>query len=194
MEKQSISILLFLKKDRPFFISCQTEPAWGFRLNRLPGPVSRLVAKILNAYSKFKENFDPQEIVCSTLRFSDRVTIVHPAEISSGDAAEAYRLFLNASGRKHGFWMVLDAILASLGGLLTPLPGPNLFFFYPAARAVSHYFARKGVNTAKAHDKKDFTTNPLLDNIQNSITDLDAADVEIAELEAMYHVPTSNAC
>ena len=82
--------------------------------------------------------------------------------------------------------MVLDSILALMGGILTPLPGPNLFFFYPAARAVSHYFARKGINTAKALNKKDFTMNSLLDTIQENLTNLEIVENEIDKLEESF--------
>ena len=44
----------------------------------------------------------------------------------------------------HRFWMTGNGILASLGTLLTPIPGPNVFFLYLAVRGYSHYRARAG--------------------------------------------------
>ncbi|MFH1964458.1 MAG: hypothetical protein ABIJ42_02850 [Acidobacteriota bacterium] len=183
MEKQTITLLLFIKKGRPFLIASQKKPSTRTGKSSFPEPAARLGSKILEFYNKFKENFDPQENVCSTLRYADRIVLVHPMSIPEGDSTEILEQFLNRSGKKHGIWMVLDSILALMGGILTPIPGPNLFFFYPAARAFSHYFARKGVNTANAIEEKDFTTNPLLDTIQNNITDLETVSAEINKLE-----------
>lgn len=183
MKKQTITLLLFIKKGRPFFIASQKKPSTHTGKSSFPEPVTRLGKKILEFYNKFKENFDPQENVCSTLRYADRIVLVHPMSIPEVDSAEILKQFFSRSGKKHGLWMVFDSILAIMGVILTPVPGPNLFFFYPAARAVSHYFARKGVNTANTIDRKDFTTNPLLDTIQDNITDLETVSAEITKLE-----------
>ncbi len=186
MEKQTIFLLLFIKKGKPFFIASQPEFAEKTIRSSLPETVLRLKEKILEFYKKFKERFDPQENVCSVLRFSDRITIVHQESIPAAEAAKIFKNFLARSGKKHTVWMVLDSILALMGGILTPLPGPNLFFFYPAARAVSHYFARKGISTAKAINKKDFTVNFLLDTIQENLTNLETVENEIDKLEESF--------
>ncbi len=183
MEKQKITLLLFIKKGKPFFIASQPDVAESTIKSSLPEPVLRLKEKILGFYDKFKERFDPQENVCSVLRFSDRITVVHPESIPEAEAGEIFENFLSHSGKKHTVWMLIDSILALMGGILTPLPGPNLFFFYPAARVISHYFARKGISTAKALSKKDFTMNSLLDTIQENLTDLENVENEIGNLE-----------
>lgn len=183
MEKQVIVLLLFIKKGKPFFIASQPEFTEKSGRSSLPEPVTRLKNKILEFYNKFKERFDPLENVCSTLRFAEEITLMHPGKIPENEARELFNEFLSRSGKKHIVWMFLDTILAMMGGILTPIPGPNLFFFYPAARAVSHYFAGKGVNTAKALEKNAFTANSLIDTIQENITSLETVGTEIDELE-----------
>jgi Mitochondrial K+-H+ exchange-related len=186
MEKHTVTLLLFFKKGKPFFVSSQKMLAKDTDKSSLPEPVLRLWKRILGFHRKFKENFDPQENVCSTLRHADRIILVHPESITEVESKDIFTKFLNRSGKKHGVWMVINTILALMGGILTPIPGPNLFFFYPAARAVSHYFARKGVNTAQELDRKDFTTNSLLDTIQRNITDLETMGAEIKKLEEVF--------
>jgi len=186
MEKQTIPLLLFIKKGKPFFISSQKRLTKNTDKSSLPEPVLRPWRKILGFYANFKENFDPQENVCSTLRHADKIILVHPESITEVESKDIFTKFLNRSGKKHGIWMVINTILSLMGGILTPIPGPNLFFFYPAARAVSHYFARKGVKTAKELDRKDFTTNSLLDTIQKNITDLETMGAEIKKLEEVF--------
>ncbi len=183
MEKQTITLLLFLKKGNPFFIASQKILPKRSEHSIPTDKMSGLKDKILKFYNDFKEHFDPQENVCSTLHASNRIILVHPGNVTEIEAGRILEEFLVRSRKKHGIWMVIDIILSLMGGILTPLPGPNLFFFYPAARAVSHYFARRGVITALSLDKKDFTINPLLDTIQDNINDLDSVSVEIEELE-----------
>ena len=183
MEKQKIVLLLFIKKGKPFFIASQPVFPELPGKSALPEPLLRLKNKILEFYAKFKERFDPQENVCSTLRFADEITVLHPDSFTEIEAGKRLNEFLSSSGKKHLVWLCVDTILAMMGGILTPLPGPNLFFFYPAARAVSHYFAGKGVANAKALERKAFTANSLLDTIQENITSLESVSAEIDQLE-----------
>lgn len=183
MEKQKIVLLLFIRKGKPFFIASQPVFSEKPGKSSLPGFLKRWKEKTLEFYNKFKERFDPQEIVCSNLRFAEEITILHPKIISETEAEKKLSQFLSNSRKKHRIWLWIDTILAMMGGILTPLPGPNLFFFYPAARAVSHYFAGKGVATARALERKSFTENSLLDTIQENITSLESVRAEIEKLE-----------
>lgn len=186
MKKQKINLLLFMKRGKPFFISSQRDLPSLTGQGRIAGPAAGLKQKILGYYNQFKERFDPQENVCSTLYFASQLHVVHPQNLSESEAAQILDGFLASSRKKHSVWLVIDTILAMMGGVLTPLPGPNLFFFYPAARAISHYFARRGVIRAQALEEKNFTTNSLLDTIQGRSNHLETAAPEIAELEREF--------
>jgi hypothetical protein len=80
----------------------------------------------------------------------------------------------------------MDAVLALLGSLLTPIPGPNVFFLYPAARALSHYFARAGVRKVRHPGVLSFETEPIIDSILRHWDDFDAAAQDIQHLEKQY--------
>ncbi len=108
----------------------------------------RLKQQVVDAYRKLKDQFDYWEGLCADLRHADGVRVVHPSSLSADDAQKKLRDFFDSSYSKHGRWLVVDGVLAGLGAILTPIPGPNIFFFYPAVRALSHYFARAGAARA----------------------------------------------
>ena len=185
MEKQTVTLLLFFKKEKPFFIASQRILPESGQQSASSEKAIKLKARILEYYNNFKEHFDPQENVCSTLHAANQIVLIHPGNLKPDESSAILENFLKVSRKKHGTWLVVDTILALLGCILTPIPGPNLVFFLPAARAVSHYFAKGGVTTALALEKKDFTTNPLLDTIQENIGNLPGVRDEIAELEEL---------
>lgn len=69
-----------------------------------------------------------------------------------------------------------------------PLPGPNIFFFYPAARAMGHYLARKGAEKAMNLEKLSFQADPLIDQIDRSLGHLETVKNTIVQLENLYNV------
>jgi hypothetical protein len=40
--------------------------------------------------------------------------------------------------------LAITMITIPLSPVLVPLPGPNILFYYPAARMISHFLARRG--------------------------------------------------
>jgi hypothetical protein len=70
-----------------------------------------------------------------------------------------------------------------------PLPGPNIFFFYPAARTLGHYLARKGAQHALNCDKLSFHSEPLIDQVQNHLQDLKTVRDTLAGLVEHYQLP-----
>ena len=83
-------------------------------------------------------------------------------------------------------WFIVDAIGAGLGGILTPLPGPNVFFFYPAIRALGHYLVRKGAGHA-SRLLLSLNGEPLIDRVEKSgLPDLGRVRGELKLLEERY--------
>ncbi len=70
-----------------------------------------------------------------------------------------------------------------------PVPGPNIFFFYPAARTLGHYLARKGAQHALNCGKLSFHSEPLIDRVQNHLQDLKTVQDTLAGLVERYHLP-----
>jgi len=108
---------------------------------------SRLVRwkqKIYESYRTLYDRFPLHERLCTLLGSADSIRVYYPDSLKPEDARYAFEHFLGHQIFNHRFWMTGNGILASLGTLLTPIPGPNVFFLYPAVRGYSHYRARAG--------------------------------------------------
>jgi K+-H+ exchange-related protein len=124
-------------------------------LNKLAGKKGRwaqflrkLIIAVRDAYYSVEEKIDPMERVFKRLRHAPNVTLVHSPQASTQTVAKTLEALLVRHRRKHTFWMGVDGFLAvialALSPILVPIPGPNLFLYYPGLRMISHYLARKG--------------------------------------------------
>ena len=178
--------------DRPslpmfFFVSEPPRPGLGPEEPR-EGFAARLRYRLHTAYESLRRRFDYEENVCATLRFAGELELRHPESIDCSEARAHLEGFLNGRYGKHRRWALIDAILALFGTLMTPLPGPNIFFLYPAVRALSHYFALRGINNARSLAEIACRPDPLLSRIQENVRTLDAVDTEVKELEEHYNI------
>jgi hypothetical protein len=114
------------------------------------------------------------------------LTVAHPQELGAEEAKNHLLEFLDYRQSKHRRWLLIDASIAVLGSILTPLPGPNVFFLYPAARALSHYFALKGAQKARRFPDVAFKQEASIDRIHSQLNKLDNVSGEIRELESRY--------
>ncbi len=151
------------------------------------GRLSRLRVAVRQSYEKLKERFDHTERLCANLRHAPELNIVHGESLSSQEAEKKLRLFLELRYSKHGRWLLVDSLLAGAGSLLTPIPGPNVFFFYPAARAVAHYFARQGARKAQGIQLQ-FMEDSRIDQVQGNLDRIDSVSDVLQELEQRYNV------
>jgi hypothetical protein len=184
-----LTLLLILSTDaRPFFLV--SEPA--LRRESFPRVAEsrwgRLRARVHDAYESFKRRFDYQEIVCATLRHASSLTLVHPPDRSPDEVLGMLDDFLRERLARHRKWMIVDLILALPGTIMTPVPGPNIFFLYPAARALSHHFAVRGVGRVRELGPPPTRPDDLLGRVQNGLVALDDLGAEVKELERLYNV------
>ncbi len=154
------------------------------------GRWSRIKKGVYQTYRRLMDRVDYHERLCSQLRHASDLQVVHPSAIDSVEAQDRLRDFLRSCYRKHSRWVGIDAILAIVVGIpLMPLPGPNIFFFCPAARTLGHYLARKGAQQALNCDNISFHSEPLIDQVQNHLQDLRTMQDTLAELVQRYHLP-----
>ena len=154
------------------------------------GRWSRIKKGVYQTYRRLMDRVDYHERLCSQLRHASDLQVVHPSAIDSVEAQDRLRDFLRSCYSKHSRWVGIDAILAIVVGIpLMPLPGPNIFFFYPAARTLGHYLARKGAQHALNCDNLSFHSEPLIDQVQNHLQDLGTMQDTLAELVERYHLP-----
>ncbi len=147
----------------------------------------RVGSAVQASYQKLKDRFDHSERVCGSIRHAESLRVVHPSRMGREETEKKLLDFFKLRYSKHGRWLVVDALLAGAGSVLTPLPGPNIFFFYPAVRALSHYFARSGAGKGLRLEWS-FEAEPLLDTVLERLDRLDEADQAILELERRYGV------
>ena len=153
-----------------------------------PDEPGSLKAKVYRGYQKLQERLDYHERLCSTLRHVDRLRILHGCELEQGEIERRLAAFFARARRKHSRWLLVDLTLALLGSLLTPIPGPNVFFLYPAIRAYGHYCARKGVINYRKLGIIQFETDPLIDQVQSQIDQPEAIQPVIKQLEDRYNL------
>jgi hypothetical protein len=82
------------------------------------------------------------------LRRQTAVTLYYPDDLDERSAMGILRSQLSRDFDKHRFWLIIDAILFALSGLLALLPGPNLLAYYFAFRLVGHYLSMRGAQQA----------------------------------------------
>jgi len=181
-----MNLLLFDRAGTDFFVTGERKRR-NIRSDGVDQNIlARLQRRVKSAYEAIRHKFDYQENLCSMLRHADSIRLVHSEAISGEDAENRFRWFLDSRERKHKKWMIIDGILALFGSLLTPIPGPNVFFLYPAVRTLSHYLALRGVRRARRLKMLTFEAESVIDRIQSNFDCLDNVDREIRELENRF--------
>ena len=149
---------------------------------------SRLQYKIRSTYRRLEERFDYDERLCSALHHVPELTVRHSTRLGGEGARELLSRFFKRQRLKHSAWLKVDVILAGLGSILTPIPGPNVFFFYPAVRAFGHYTALRGVRDLGKLDRASFAAEPLIDQVQSNLDRLEKSRPLIVQLEQRYNL------
>lgn len=113
------------------------------------GRVGRVVHRY---YQKLEDRLDPLERMIKALNSPERIVVLHAP---SSDPRKHFRDLLRGQFVKHAIWLTIDSAIAlvclAFFWVLAPLPGPNVFLYYPALRSISHYRAILGIRrTQKA--------------------------------------------
>lgn len=104
----------------------------------------RLRARLAEGYQRLEKKRPLPERLAARLRKAETLEVLYPADLSEKEAAEHFFDFLRRQARHEGAWKKRDAVIACLGAPLFVLPGPNVWFYYPAIRAMGHYYAESG--------------------------------------------------
>ena len=149
---------------------------------------SRLQDRIRSTYRRLEERFDHDERLCSALHHVPELTIRHSTRLGGEGARELLGRFFRRQRLKHSAWLKVDVVLAGLGSILTPIPGPNVFFFYPAIRAFGHYTALRGVRDLGKLDRSSYVPEPLIDQVQSNLDRLEKTRPLLVQLEQRYNL------
>lgn len=165
---------------------CQEKRTARRRPSPEAGWLTRTRFKIRNAYERLKEKLNYYENLCSDMRKAEQIVVIHSQAVAPEHAERQIRQFFDVRYGHHRNWFRVDLILALLGSLLMPLPGPNVFFLYPAARAYGHHQARKGASHALGLQPWTYRMDGVLDRVESRLGQLSQARSDLADLEKRY--------
>ena len=128
----------------------------GSGKSRMPKFLGKAIGRLYDYYLKLEEKLDPIERVLKAMTTTNQF-VVH-----TQSSEEFYRV-LRRHRLKHVLWFSTDLVITSfvivLTPLLAPLPGPNVFFYYPVLRLLSHYRAIQGASSGLRADNIEFKTD-----------------------------------
>src|SRR5437870_7230443 len=115
---------------------------------RLAELLKKLTVLVRDAYYKLENRIDPMEQVIKKLRRASHLNLFYSPGLSEAETSQKFEALLIRQKNKHTFWAGVDFLISIvaffLSPFLIPVPGPNLFLYYPALRTLSHYLARRG--------------------------------------------------
>src|SRR5438552_6510427 len=139
------------------------------RPNRLVAWVGRGIRSIHDYYLKLEDKIDPVERVLKAMASTNRFLVHTPS-------AEEFRGALRRQRWKHVFWFSIDFILTGVvivfTPVLAPIPGPNVFFYYPFLRLLSHYRAILGALSGLRSRDVEFKDLPERSSLEDNLPGL----------------------
>ena len=122
-----------------------------------------------NYYVKLEDRIDPQERVLKAMGIAERFTIHFIRKENGGSIGAEFHGVLRRQRLKHVCWFGVDFIIAAVVLLFTPflapIPGPNVFFYYPFLRLLSHYQALRGIKVGLAYQDLEFKSLPGVSSV-----------------------------
>lgn len=114
--------------------------------------MGRLIRAVRDGYYELQNRLDPMERVFKRMRHAGPMRVHFSSSLTESEARARLKSLLVGQRNRHGAWMIFDGLLAlgmlPLAPVLVPIPGPNIFFYYPALRTFSHWVAWQGVLAA----------------------------------------------
>ncbi len=139
------------------------------RKNPVAAWVGRVLSKAHDYYIKLEDKIDPVERVLKAMA-STKAFMVY-----ARDPAE-FAAVLRRQRRKHIFWFAIDLILSGVVLLFTPvlapIPGPNVFFYYPFLRLLSHYRAILGTTSGLRSSEIEYKSLPEKRGLEDNLSGL----------------------
>jgi K+-H+ exchange-related protein len=119
------------------------------RGTRVANLFKRLTIVVRDYYNRLEYKIDPMEHVFKLMRHASEIRLHYALVLPETRAAEMLEQLCCRQRNKHLFWFGVDLVITLvailLSPILIPLPGPNIFFYYPGLRTISHFLAWRGV-------------------------------------------------
>lgn len=115
----------------------------------------------------------------------DAAAAAYPSNLDAATAHAIVSAALAAARRHHLRWLIVDASVFVLSGLLVLVPGPNLVAYYFAFRLVGHYLSWRGARRGLMRTQWSAHPEPALAEL-GRLADL-PREARTAEVEAIAH-------
>jgi len=139
------------------------------RQNRILAWLGRGVRSLHDYYVRLEDRIDPVERVLKAMASANRYVVYTWHR-------DAFERTLKRQRWKHMFWFSIDFVITGLviifTPILAPIPGPNLFFYYPFLRLLSHYRAILGASSGLSSVDIQFKDLPELRGLAENLPGL----------------------
>jgi len=139
------------------------------RHNRIFSWIGRGIRSLHDYYLRLEDRIDPVERVLKAMTSADRY-VVYASD------RDAFHRTLKSQRWKHVFWFSIDFVITGVvivfTPVLAPIPGPNLFFYYPFLRLLSHYRAILGTVSGLRSSDIQFKDLPELRGLEDNLPGL----------------------
>ena len=139
------------------------------RRNRVVAWIGRGIRSAHDYYLRLEDKIDPVERVLKAMA-STRCYVVHT------NAQAEFHHVLKRQRWKHVWWFSIDFLVTGIVIIFTPslapIPGPNVFFYYPFLRLLSHYRALIGTVSGLKSTDVQFKDLPELRGLEENLSGL----------------------
>jgi hypothetical protein len=139
------------------------------RPNRVVAWAGRSIRTLHDYYLRLEDRIDPVERVLKAMASATSflVNTRVPAQ---------FQRILRRQRWKHVFWFSIDFVITGIvivfTPFLAPIPGPNLFFYYPFLRLLSHYRSILGASSGLRSSDVEFKDLPELSRLEDNLPGL----------------------
>jgi len=118
------------------------------------------------------------------------ISIFHSGRLGEKKIKTKFRFFLRKQKTKHIFFLVGEAVLLPVSGLMAILPGPNVFFGVLALLTLTHWQAFRGINRL-LKKKYEFIPSPLFSKWEETLEFKQESDFlhTLEKIEKEYNMP-----
>jgi hypothetical protein len=139
------------------------------RQSKILAWLGRGVRSLHDYYVRLEDRIDPVERVLKAMASTNRY-VVYTSQ------PDAFGRTLKRQRWKHMFWFSIDFVITGFviifTPILAPIPGPNLFFYYPFLRLLSHYRAVLGTSSGLSSSDIQFKDLPELRGLAENLPGL----------------------
>jgi hypothetical protein len=141
--------------------------------SRLVVWIGRVLKKGHEYYVKLEDRIDPGERILKAMASTGRFVVYYGPSGDAVDAGACFRSVLKRQRLKQSFWFVVDLAVSSVAiiftPILAPIPGPNVFLYFPLLRMLSHYRGICGTNSGLRSTEVEFKCLPDLVGLEENL-------------------------